>query len=75
VDSSGANHVILKLMGYKSLLVEGEVPWFHQWNEAYIDGKVYVVDYNDVIPRNNFYDKNGWEITSPEEYDPEWYKK
>jgi hypothetical protein len=69
--SSVVNHVILTLKSYKCLHVIGEQ---HQWNEAYIDGNIYVVDYNTVIPRDNFYGKNGWEITS-ENYDPEWYKK
>ena len=76
VTSSEANHVILKLMDYKCILVFGETPryTYHQWNEVYIDGNVYVVDWNDVIPRDNFYGKNGWKITSLD-YDHEWYKK
>jgi hypothetical protein len=82
-DSSIVNHVILKLKGYKCLMVYGEIPtsvllWNacmeHQWNEVYVDGEVYVVDYNDVIPRDDFYEKSHWRITSPD-YDSEWYKE
>jgi hypothetical protein len=80
VESAIVNHVILKLKGYKCLQVIGLKRYYlsnavygHQWNEAYIDGHVYVVDYNTVIPRDKFYEEN-WEITS-EDYDPEWYKK
>lgn len=76
ITSSIVNNVILRLKGYKCLHVIGKYPkgGGHQWNEVYIDGEVYIVDYNDVIPRDYFYEKNGWKITS-QEYDPEWYKE
>ncbi len=46
----------------------------HGWNEVYIDGKVYIVNYNDVIPRDDFYARARWEIISID-YDPNWYKR
>ena len=48
----------------------------HGWNEAYIDGRVYVVNFNEVIDRDisNFYETYGWMINSTD-YHPDWWKK
>ena len=77
--SSLINYVILRSMDLKVLKISGRVsyknkPTAHGWIEAYIDGEVYVVDYNDVFPREGFYQKRGWVIDEDINYDPNWYK-
>lgn len=80
IQSSTVNYVILSLKGYKCLLIEGKIPIHpdkmdtHHWVEVYIDGEVYIVNYNYIIPKDNFYKKKGWIITM-KAYDPEWYEK
>lgn len=80
VESSLSNRVILKLMGYKAIDVGGDVPHKnetarHAWVEAYINGEVYVVNFNRVYPREGFYEERGWTIIRPKDYDPNWYKE
>jgi hypothetical protein len=75
-DSRATNLAILKLMNYKAVEVGGKVPVSngmngHGWVEALINGKVYVVNFNDIAPREGFYEKNGWTMNSS--YDPNWY--
>jgi hypothetical protein len=79
-DSSVTGLAILKLMGHKAITVDGKVPVNntvagHEWVEAYIDGKVYVVNFNYVYPREGFYEKYGWTIEIDSSYDPNWYQK
>lgn len=74
-ESSLTNVVILKLMGYKAIELEGHVKGIgHGWVETYVDGNPYVVNLNSVIPREGFYEKNGWTIASSD-YDADWYLK
>jgi len=77
-NSAHANLPILRLMGYKAKMIGGRVPVDgeesgHEWNEVYIDGTVYVVNFNNVYPREGFYEKTGWTIHSSD-YNPDWYK-
>ena len=68
--SSLANLAILKAMGHKAITL-GDSD--HQWCEALINGEVYVVDTNKIIPREEYYKMDRY-ILGPD-YDPDWYKK
>ena len=51
----------------------------HAWGETLIDGKVYVVSYNEIIPRDSFYLSHNWIRFSMSgdyngNYNPDWYK-
>jgi transglutaminase-like putative cysteine protease len=52
---------VLKASGYPSIYVYG---WWrgkgHAWTETYINGKVYVVNFNDVILREKAYSEKGF---------------
>ena len=79
---------LLQLMGHDSVLVDGltrpddTVPT-HQWVETVINGKVYVVNFDGVLPREEFYENNPEYIKIAMlgmegpclPYDPDWYKK
>jgi len=75
--SSLANLVILKSIGLKAIKIIGKMPyknklWPHGWVEAYIDGDVYVINYNYLYPREGFYEKYNWKV--PSHYDPNWHQ-
>ncbi len=77
-DATLATMSILKLMGYKTLEVTGTVPangtmGNHVWCETVIDGKLYVVNYGELIPREGFYQGSGWVISESSNYDSDWY--
>ena len=78
--SSIANIAILKAMGYKAIRVDGTTAGSngtadgHSWAEAYIDGAVWVVNYNCLSPREHHYERSGWTIDLSG-YDPDWYTK
>ena len=78
-ESAYANIAILRDMGYKAVIVYGQEPNAgagHAWAEALINGKVYVVDYNGLFPRDNYYESQGWTIntnSSSFTYSPNWY--
>jgi hypothetical protein len=79
-DTTLATMSILKLMGYKTLEVKGSAPSNgtmdnHIWCETVIDGKVYVVNYGELIPREGFYQKVGWVISESSNYDSDWCLK
>jgi hypothetical protein len=71
IESTIAELTILKLSGYKAVSVVGDG---HEWSEALIDGKVYVVTYNSAYLREDgFY---GQRVGTPgSTYDPDWYLK
>ncbi len=84
VPTSQYTGSILELKDYKVLYLGGKVPMRfldkkigHSWLEAYKDGKVYVLSSagGHLIPRNGFYEMNGWEISSYYDYDPNWYEQ
>ncbi len=79
---------LLQLMGYDSVLVYGDYEPIgqtlgHQWVETVIDGEVYVVNFDGLAPRDEFYfwnpDLKKVAIGGIEgaciPYDPDWYKK
>ncbi len=84
IESAVANSVLLLLKGYDSTLAGGDASPNngidhpdHEWVETNIDGKIYIVNYNRVVPREdkngvNTYEKWGWKPES--DYDPNWYK-
>jgi len=77
VISSLANLTVLKSMNLKAVMIDGKIPYNneltpHGWVEAYIDGEIYVVNFNSIYPREDFYEKNGWK--TPDDYNPQWYK-
>lgn len=78
VESTITDLTVLKLIGYKVLDVGSKIPVNktmegHESSEVYINGKVYVVNFNNIVPREGFYEKNGW-VLDPG-YDPNWYMK
>ena len=78
VESAIANIVILKLMNYQTKYCSGYISnndgtIGHGWCEVIIDGDPYVVNFNILIPREDYYDHREWELDSS--YDPDWYKK
>jgi hypothetical protein len=84
VPSSLANLVILELMGYNAINVGGMVSVRnetegHSWTEAYINGKVWVVNFNTLVLREGFYQKINWTVTDSNfgesVYDTDWYTK
>lgn len=87
-ESALTNLVILRLMDggkYKAVEIGGTVGEIgHGWCEALIDGKVYVVDYVFVCPREIFYEKSpninattiyDSSIEGYRNYDPDWFAK
>ncbi|MCJ7762352.1 hypothetical protein MUP38_02715 [Candidatus Bathyarchaeota archaeon] len=69
-------------MGHEAKYVKGKVPNLsisHLLDEALIDGKVYVADFNLITPREGitpgetYYEQIGFIPDSG--YDPDWYKK
>lgn len=71
VMSTIVNDSILRLMGYETKEVSDSE---HSWLESYINGRIYAVNFNDVYPRDQYYEMRGWNVTSMG-YDPDWYKK
>ena len=74
-DTAENLKVILELRGYESIVVPGSMSpsLGHPWVETNIDGEIYVADYNKLIPRDEFYEKNKWD--KGKDYDPDWYEK
>ena len=79
--SAMVNLVILKLFNKDSMWVGGKIPHQtsseivgHAWVETVLDGKPFVVNYNNIFVRDTYYEIHGWTVTSPD-YDPDWYKK
>jgi hypothetical protein len=73
---------------YKAVQVDGDVPDMnerigHAWCEVFIDGKVYVVDFEIVSPRDWYYREYDYNATTIydnsrngySDYDPNWYLK
>lgn len=79
-EANRATMAILELMGYKTLSVVVKIHHDdgttdgHVVPETVIDGKPYIVKFSHIIPRDNFYEENHWEIVNSD-YDPDWYKK
>ncbi|MBU1941605.1 MAG: thrombospondin type 3 repeat-containing protein [Candidatus Thermoplasmatota archaeon] len=79
-DVNRAARSILESMGYDSISVVVKIDHGngqevgHIVPETVINGKPYLVNYNNIIPRGNFYEENGWRIISPD-YDPNWFEK
>jgi len=72
------NSAILRLKGYKTIRIGGYVPVEngtegHAWIETYKDGKVYIVTWGTMYPRDDFYKERGWKIWGY--YDPLWYEE
>ena len=63
-----ALHVILELKGYDSIIVAGTMDppinsVGHVYLETNIDGEIYVLDFNKLVPRDKFYEKiNGTKV-------------
>ena len=84
-DSQRANFVILTGMGYKTVRVSGmSYGSTHGWCETLINGTVYIVNYNGVFVRGNYYERNSNALTPVDmdsndsvsvKYDPNWYLK
>jgi len=85
VDVARANTVLLVLKGYNCSMWGADITPDNNMNksdhaflESYIDGKVYLVNFNDVIPRDfpdgsTIYDKWRWKLDK--NYDSDWYQK
>ena len=87
-NSAMINALMLEMMGYRCNRIGGlsaRAVGGHVWTEAYIDGKIYAVDFNSVRLRtDSFYAVNGYNATGLFsmgltdgyfEYDPNWYLK
>ena len=84
VESAEANLVILNLMNdgkYKATQVDGRLgDTGHEWCEALIDGKIFVVDHNAVVPRESCHELGSYVtehygFDQGNIYDPDWYLK
>ena len=65
---------ILEIKGNKCEFISGEINENgHEWLETVINGQIYVVCTNTIIPRERFYEEHNW--TFSDSYDPNWYLK
>ena len=83
-EATFANMAILLSKGYKCTFCEtdatpnnGEDRSDHGFLETEINGKIYIVNFNDVFPRTDkngvsTYEKWGWKLDDT--YDPDWVK-
>lgn len=68
-----AHYTILELMDYEGLYIFGRVEdgTGHAWIEMNINGELgelYVVDYNSVVPADEFYKTHNWTIDSKNDF-------
>ena len=56
INVAEALYVVMKLKGYQCVIVTGMVgDWGHAWTEVKIEGTIYVLEYNVVVPADEFY--------------------
>jgi hypothetical protein len=77
IDAAIMSCSVLKAKGYPSIVVAGTVKpdLGHSWTETYINGRVYVVDFNRVIPREEaYYSGKYWYVLAKSMSDDDAYQ-